>query len=199
MSFDEIQAIWDSQQTPNDLGGREQMVAAVVARERSFNRIATATDVAMSGTLLFVAAMFFRDPLLQGHDLVLILPGIVSLIAAGLIWFWRISRKRRQSEFDDSLPGLLNKSIDSINDRVTQMSRFLWWFACPNLLGLGIALVIVDESKRFLIYGVFLPAFLICIGLAQWQIRREIRLKLQPEIDRLMSLLAQVADESASE
>ena len=197
MSFDEIQAIWDSQPTPESLDDKDQMAAAIVARERSFNRLVTLTDVVMASTLLFMAVMFFRDPILQGHDLVLILPGVASLFAAGFLWYWRICRKRRQLQFDDSLLGLLNKSIDSINDRVSQMSRFLWWFAGPNMLGLLIALVIVDDSKRFLIYGVFLPAFLVCIGFAHWQIRREASLKLLPEVRRLESLRAQVLEESA--
>ncbi len=78
----------------------------------------------------------------------------------------RINRRRRHANFDDSLLRIFNKSIDGINDRVAQISEFLWWFACPNTLGLCIAMFIVDESKRHLLYGVFGPAFSVCMDFA---------------------------------
>lgn len=195
MSFNEIQSIWNSQQPLDGPLDRDGLLLAVVEKARSFNRIVTATDVLMITTLLFVAAMFFRDPLLQGHDLILILPGIACLTGAGAVWKWRINRQRRQTDFDDSLVGMINKSIDNVQDRISHMRSFLWWFACPNVLGLGIALFIIDESKRYLLYSIFIPAFAVCIGLAYWQIQREIRLKLQPEKTRLEALRAQVAND----
>ncbi len=192
MSFDDIQSIWDSQPLPEGPIDKDGLLQTVVDRDRAFSRISTITDMLMTGTLLFVAAMFLRDPLIQGHDRVLILPGLTCLCAAGFIWKWRIDRQRRQIGFDDSLIGWIDKSIDGLDDRITQMRNFLWWFACPHAFGLGIALVIVDESKRYLLYTVFVPAFLICIGLTYWQIRREIRLKLRPAKERLESLRARL-------
>ncbi|MEQ9410133.1 MAG: hypothetical protein RIK87_20530 [Fuerstiella sp.] len=195
MSFDDVQSIWDSQQTPDGPMDRDGVLLSIVEKDRSLSRISTITDIVGTGTLLFVAAMFLRDPVLQGHDPVLIIPGIACLGAAGFVWKWRIDRRRRQLSFDDSLMGLINKSVDGLDDRIAHMNRFLWWFACPNLLGLVIALFIVDESKRYLLYTIFIPAFCACIGLAYWQIQREIRLKLQPEKERLEDLRKQLARE----
>lgn len=193
MSFDEVQSIWNLQQTPDGPLDRDGVLLAVVDRDRKFNRIVTITDVLMIATLLFMAAMFLRDPLLQGHDLVLIIPAIACIVAAGFVLRWRRNRKRRAPQFDDSLLGLISKSVDAVQDRIALMRKFLWWFACPNALGLCIALFIIDESKRHLLYGVFIPAFVTCMGLTYWQIRREIQLKLLPEVSRLKTLRSQLA------
>ncbi len=194
MTFDDVQTIWNSQGTPDGALSNDDLFQVVTERDRSFRRIVNLTDILMTLTLLFVAMMFFRDPVLQGHDMVLIVPGVACLIAAGFVWSWRIHRQRRQIDFDDSLLGLINKSIDGINDRIAQMSNFMWWFACPNILGLAIALFIIDDSKRYLLYMIFIPAFFLCIGLAFWQIQREIRLKLEPEKKRLESLRSQFSN-----
>lgn len=192
MSFDEVQSIWNLQQMPDGPFDRDGVLLAVVDRDRKFNRIVTITDVVMMATLLFMAAMFLRDPLLQGHDLVLIVPAIACVVAACFVWSWRRNRKRRAPQFDDSLLGVISKSADAIEDRIALMRKFLWWFACPNALGLFIALFIIDESKRHLLYLIFIPAFVTCMGLTYWQIRREIRLKLLPEISRLEALRSQL-------
>jgi len=197
MSFDEIQSIWDSQQVPEGPIDRDGLLPDIVAKERSLHRISTVTDIVMTGTLLFVAAMFLRDPVLQGHDLILIVPGCVCLCAAGLVWKWRVNRQQRQLSFDDSLLGVVSKSIDAIDDRIRLMRNFLWWFACPNALGLIIALFIIDAQKLYLITMIFIPAFLFCMGLAWWQIQREIRLRLQPEKQRLENLRAHLSDSEA--
>jgi hypothetical protein len=193
MSFDEVQSIWNLQQTPDGPLDRDGLLLAVVERDRTFNRIVTITDVLIMATLLFSAAMFLRDPLLQGHDLVLIIPAIACVAAACFVWRWRHNRKRRAPQFDDSLIGLISKSTDAVEDRIALMRKFLWWFACPNAWGLFIALFIIDESKRHLLYGIFIPAFATCMGLTYWLIRREVRLNLLPQISRLEALRSQLA------
>ena len=192
MNFDEVRALWDSQHPNRDGSRDEQLAQDVIAKARSLDRWATVTEVLMVATLLFVAAMFFRDPLWQGHDLVLILPGIACVVAACFVWRWRYHRLRRQETFDGSLIGMIDKSLDAVADRIALMRHFLWWFALPNALGLCIALAIIDEAKRYLLYSIFIPAFAICIGLTYWQIRREIRLKLNPEKRALEGLRSQL-------
>lgn len=192
MNFNEIQSIWNSQPASEQTSQRESILLAVVEKEQSLRRITTITDGVMMATLLFVAAMFFRDPILQGHDRILILPGILCLGVAGLLCKWRIDRQRRQLGFDQSLLGLIDKSIDGLDDRISQMRNYVWWFSIPNALGLVIALFIIDPAKRYLLYLVFGPAFVICMGLTVWQINREIRLRLLPEKKRFQDLRAQL-------
>ncbi|MCS7468935.1 hypothetical protein NZK35_19965 [Stieleria sp. ICT_E10.1] len=113
MSFDEIQSIWDSQQPLDDSVDADALKSGIEARNRLFTRTVGATEVAMTLTLLFVAAMFMKDPLLQGHDRILLVPGIASLLAAMFVWTGRIARKKREMRFDASLLGIVEQSIDA--------------------------------------------------------------------------------------
>ena len=97
-------------------------------------------------------------------------------------------RRKREIRYDASLLGIVEQSIDAIDYQMRRLRSFLWWFAGPTSLGLIIGLFIVDDSKRFLFYTIFIPAFFVCMGLAYWQIRREIRTKLTPEKTRLEEL-----------
>lgn len=195
MNFEDVQSIWSSQSSPESLLDKERLLTSIVAKERSMKRISTATDITMISTLLFLAIMFLRDPVLQGHDLVLIIPALACIWAAALVWQWRVKRYRRQLHFDDSLLGVIDKSIDGIEDYISQLQKFLLWFALPCSIGLTVALFIIAPEKRWLLYTIFIPAFVICIGLAYWQIRREVRLKLEPERKRLEEILAMLNDE----
>lgn len=198
MSFDEIKSIWDSQDFLNDSQNDTELLSAVKTWDRSFRRMVGITDFLMISCLLFVAAMFFRDPLLQGHDRVLMIPGLACLLAAGLAIKWRYDRKTRQQVFDDSLLGLVNRSIDGINDRIARTKSFLLWFAVPNAIGLAIALWIVADSKRYLFYYFFVPGFVACIGLAYWQFQRENKRTLVPHRQRLEALRRKLVETEAT-
>ena len=199
MSFDDLQAIWNSQQLSDSSLDHDALLKTIKDRYYSFRRVANVTEIVMTLTLLFVAAMFLRDPLLQGHDRVLILPGIACLIAASFVWKRRMDRRKREINYDESLLGLIEKSIDGIDDRIARMGGFLWWFVFPNVVGLCIALFIVDDTKRYLLYSIFIPAFCACMVLAYWQIRREIRTTLLPERERLDELRTQLRTGGKSE
>lgn len=194
MSFDSVQEIWDSQTVDDDAIDRDALLKQLKQRDRSFSRIVTITDVVMIMTLAFVGFMFMKDPILQGHDLALIVPGILSLFAAGMVWTGRADRKKQQSLFQDNLLGLIEKSIHGIQNRIWWLRNFLWWFAAPLSLGLLIGLFIIDDSKRHLLYVIFIPAFVLCMGLTYWQIRREIRIVLSPEQVRLEALRSRLTD-----
>ncbi|XZE56459.1 hypothetical protein SH139x_002573 [Planctomycetaceae bacterium SH139] len=195
MKFEDIQAIWDSHPDPNGVLDQRELQEKLKQRDRSFHRIVSLIDYLMMITLLILALMFFRDPVLERHDLVLILPGLACLLAVGMLWSWRRNRKRRELAYDDDLRGLISKSIDGIDDRIAWWHRFTWWFFLPNILGLLIALFIVEDSKRYLFYAFFLPAFFLCMGFAYWHIRIEIRHKLLPEKNRLLALQNQLERE----
>jgi len=192
MNFDDIKSVWDSQELSDTKLDHDLLWKQVHERDRSFSRLVNVTEIVMILVLLFNTAMFMRDPLLQGHDRVLIVPGLACLVAAGFVLKRRKDRKCREVNYDNSLLGLIEKSIAAIESRCSLMRNFLWWFACPMCLGLAIGLFIVDESKRYLLYGVFIPAFFVCMGLAYWQIRREIRTTLLPEKQRLEELQAKL-------
>ncbi len=193
MTFDEIQAIWDSQQPVGGTVERKELSKWLEARFRWFNRIIGIIEVLMILTLFFVGAMFMRDPLMQGHDLVLVIPGIVSIAAAIFVWRGRIVRKKREINFDDSIKGIVEKSLHRIKYQIRRMQSFVWWFSVPCALGLAIGLFIISEEKRYLLWGIFIPAFVICMVLAYWQIRREVRYKLLPEQKRLEELLSDLS------
>lgn len=194
MSFDEIQSIWESQQPLDGSVDESALATLIKAKNRSFARIVSVSEIAMTLTLLFVAAMFMKDPLLQGHDRILIVAGIASLVAAIFVWTGRIARKKREVSYDDSLLGIVERSIAGIDYQMRRMQSFLWWFAAPNSIGLLIGLFIVDDSKRYLFYTVFIPAFVICMGLTYWQIQRDIRTNLLPEKMRLVDLRSNLID-----
>lgn len=195
MSFDDIQSIWDSQQPLDGAIDKDALTTLITTKNRVFTRIVGVTELVMTGTLLFVAVMFMRDPLLHGHDRILIVPGIASVLAALFVWTGRVARKKREIRYDDSLLGIVDQSIDAIEYQIVRMQGFVWWFAGPTSLGLVIGLCIVDASKRYLFYTVFIPSFILCIGLAYWQIRREIRFKLRPEKARLEDLRNRLVNE----
>ncbi|OYP36731.1 hypothetical protein [Rhodopirellula sp. MGV] len=188
MTFDEAQSLWQSQPNDNPAVNKDALMRSVKAKYAAFDRVANVTEVAMFCTLLFVAAMFMRDPIIQGHDRILILAGIAAVVSATSVWTWRRARKRREVSFDNSLLGIIEKSIDGIDDYAARMTSFVFWFGGPLCLGLLLALWVADESKRPMLYTIFIPATLICLGLSYWQVRREIRLKLIPQRTQLVEL-----------
>ena len=189
MSFDEIQSIWnahpDGGAAPVD---EATLTKRIRARHRFFSRYAGLTEIALVVVLLFVTAMFLRDPLLQGHDRLLIVPGAVSLLTAVFVGTGRIARKKRELRYDSSLTGIVDQSIAAIDYQIARMRSFVWLVAAPMALGLAIGLVLVDDSKRHLFWLIFIPGFVLCMGLAAWQIRRELRRTLLPERERLRAL-----------
>ncbi|TWT85629.1 hypothetical protein Pla123a_04360 [Posidoniimonas polymericola] len=194
MSFDDVQAIWDSQQPAGDRLDRDALTQCIKADSRSLMRIVGATEMVMTLTLLFMAAMFMRDPLLQGHDRVLLVAAFACLAAAAYVWTGRVARKKREVRYDASLLGMVERSIAAIDYQIARMRGFLWCFGAPTSLGLLIGLLIVDDSKRYLFYWVFIPAYCLCMGLTWLQIGREIRTKTQPERRRLAQLRDQLIE-----
>ncbi len=195
MSFDEIQSIWESQESLDGAIDKDALTQRIKARNRLFLRIVGITEVVMTLTLLFLAAMFMKDPLLEGHDRILILAGLAALLAALFVWTGRIARKNREVKYDESLLGIVEHSLDGVDYQIKRMRSFLWWFAGPASLGLVIGLFIVDASKLYLFYTIFIPGFVVCMGLTYWQIRREIRTNLAPERARLQELHRKLLDD----
>jgi len=194
MNFDELQTIWDSQEKLESQIDQDVLHQWIKVRNSSFTRIVGITEIVMTLTLLFVTGMFFKDPLLQGHDRILMVAGFASLMAAAFVWTGRIARKKRQVNYSDSLVGVVERSIDAIDYQTWRMRSFIWWFAGPMSIGLLIGLFIVDEPKRYLFYTIFIPAFTLCMGLTHWQIRRDIRMNLLPEKSRLTQLRDRLID-----
>ena len=188
MTFDEIQSIWNSQQPMDETIDKDELQKWMRAKNQSFARWVGISELAMIAVLLFLTFMFARDPLLEGHDRILLLASIGSLLAAGYIFSQRIARKRREVDYQENLLGIVTKSLDVVNYQITRLRNFVWWFAAPASLGLGIGLFIIDDSRRYLLTFVFIPAFAICMGLAYWQIRKEILRDLSPEKERLEKL-----------
>ena len=189
MNDDPIQAIWDSQQPVAISNDRQELTQWIDTRARHLDRTIGLVEIMMTATLVFVAVMFMKDPVLQRHDLILIVPGIFSLAAAAFVWSGRIARKKREINFDTSLKGIAEKSLHGINYQIRRMQSFVWWFAAPCTIGLIIGLFIVDADKRYLLWGVFIPAFIACMAATIWQIRKEIQRKLLPEKQKLEELL----------
>lgn len=197
MNLDEIQSIWDSESNFQPSIDANQWRSWIEQRNQKLRWMIGVVEIVMILTLLFVAAMFFRDPIIDGHDYVLIAPGILALAAAAFVWSGRIARRKRDVQYSDSLLSIVQQSIDALDYQKWWMQSFVWWFAAPMFIGLLIGLAIVDDSKRYLFYWVFIPAFLICMALTIWQIRREIALKILPERNRLEQFRQQLAvDES---
>ena len=196
MTFDEIQMIWDSQGEIDSSIDRAELAKWIEVKNTSFNRIVSAVEIAMMLMLLFLAVMFLKDPVLQGHDRALIWGAAASFVATGFIWTGRIARQRRELNYEDSLLGMIQKSIDGITYQINRLRSFIWLFTFPGAVGLAIGLLIVDDSKRHLFYTVFIPSFIACMALAYWQVRREIRMQLAPEKQRLEELRKMLRSES---
>ncbi|MEM8668136.1 MAG: hypothetical protein AAGG48_11510 [Planctomycetota bacterium] len=197
MSFDEIQSIWKSQKPVESDGDSDGLADRITTMHRSHTRMIGLTEFVMTGVLLFLGFMFMKDPILQGHDRVLLVAGFASLAAAGWVWTGRIARKKRLLRYENTLLGIVEQSIDGISYQIRRMRNFVWWFIAPTTLGLLIGLVIVDDSKRYLFYTFFIPAYVVCMVMTYWQIRREIALKLTPEKERLIELRHQLMEEQA--
>ena len=200
MDLEDIQKAWDSQEENPALDFDETSLRSHVrTKVRTFGRLVGWTEIFTAGMLLFITAMFLRDPISEGHDLVLIVPAIASLVAACFVIAGRVLRKKREIAYDDSIKGIVEKSISRIDYQEKRLKSFLWWFAAPMMLGLLIGLVIVDASKRYLFFTVFIPLFVLSIGLCYWQIKKEIKNKLMPERDSLASLLKTLGESTTDD
>lgn len=188
MTFDEIQSIWNSQQSLEKSVDHTELQEWIRKRNQTFSRWIALGEIVSLGTLLFLAGMFAKDPILEGHDRILLLASIACLVACGFVIAGRFARKKRAVNYENSLLGIVSKSLDGVDYQISIMKNFVWFFAAPASLGLGIGWFIVDDSKRYLFNWVFIPAFAVCMALTYWQVQKEIKKNLLPEKTRLEDL-----------
>tara|TARA_R110002111_G_scaffold6312_1_gene27805 strand:+ start:179 stop:766 length:588 start_codon:yes stop_codon:yes gene_type:complete len=182
MKFEDMQVVWNSQtERPAFQFDESALIDSITQRHRSFVRLVGFFDWAMMLCLLFVGVMCLRDPLLQGHDLFLVLPAIGCLIGAMFVWKGRKARLGRAGQYEDSLLGLVEKSIAQIDAHVSRLRTMHWWCILPLTFTLLVGFSLVDDDRRHLFYFVFAPLFAICIGLSYWGMQREVRCDLLPK------------------
>ena len=166
MNLEELQVIWDSQEERTmyalDL---DALHANIKRKGRGIERSVNAMELGMILIAGFVAVQLAWEPLVKGtkyYELfgAALMVGVVVYILAG-----RLRRRRRDTGFEPSVRGDLDRALHQVNYHIRRIRTFQWWFMLPGLLILVVSLLLGESSKPgwlwVLLFLGFVPAYLL--------------------------------------
>jgi hypothetical protein len=209
MDFEEMKVIWDSQNDEPLYAINEKALHAQIQRKcRRFNRailwrdvrevfggIVCASWIALEGGLLFIRGQglalwpkYGDMPLANG---LLLAAAVVFLMPAIAMVVGRRRQATRESQFEASLCGDLNRAISQVSYQIRLLGSVVWWGLIPWFLAIAMSLYAISLLRSdsrlevLLIIGLVVPTVL---GFVSWLNRREIKNDLLPRLQNLESL-----------
>ncbi|MCO5183861.1 MAG: SoxR reducing system RseC family protein [Anaerolineae bacterium] len=135
MEFEEMQAIWDSQNEEKLYAINEAALHEQIRRKgRSVERKVDILEGIMMGVNLLVAIVLTVDAVIDGEPLrfYLIPAAYFAYFIVGLVW--RMRRSRAQVQFEPTMVGDLDKAIWQIDYLIRQTRAMLIWYLIPLLV-----------------------------------------------------------------
>jgi hypothetical protein len=195
MKFEELQAIWKCQNGQSkSLLDTERVLDSVRNRSQKMGRENSIFELALMGALVGVGLLALKEPLLDGEDKIQIVNSSLCLGAAAYIWFGRLQRQRAEVQFDDSLSGVIDKSIAQLNYKAAQMRSYVWFCIVPLSISLLIGYSQAEPSKHIWFYAFFIPLFIIMMASSYFRMRYELKKYALPHLAELEALKAKLVD-----
>jgi hypothetical protein len=219
MDFEEMKVIWDSQNNEPLYAVDEKALHAQIQRRcRQFNRkilwrdirevfggIVVALWIALEGGLLFIRGQglallpkYGDMPLANG---LLLAAAVGYLIPAMSMLVGRRRQATRESRFDASLCGELNRAISQVSYQIRLLRSVLWWGLVPAFVATAFSLYAVSLLRSdtrlevLLIIGLVVPT---AFGFVFWLNRATIRNNLWPRLRNLESLRDKLVESERS-
>lgn len=195
MKFEELQSLWDCQNNEsNSRLDANSVLASVRSRSQKMGRELCLFEWILISMLFFVGLMAMKDPVLQGHDMHQIATGLLCLGSAAFICRGRLRRRRAEIQFDDSLLGVIEKSIAQLNYKASQMRGYLWFCIVPLSVGVVVGYLQSDPSKRIWFYALIFPLFVFMMSLSYFGMRWEVKRFSLPQLAELEALKAKLLE-----
>lgn len=194
MNLDDIQVIWDSQNDRTMYQFDEQAVVSTVQRRGSaITSYVSCFEIAMFWIMLAMAVMLLMEPVVDRKEYYQIPHAVMSVAVAIYIGNRRRLRKKMESQYDDSLLGMLDRSIYQLGYQIELTRAFPWWFLLPMFLGALISFPFVYDSKPIWVW----PMVGFGLLIAYVPVRRQIQNNLEPnkvELESLRTKLSQAKE-----
>ncbi|QDV24175.1 hypothetical protein [Aureliella helgolandensis] len=195
MKFEDLQAIWKCQNSQsNSPLDTDRVLDSVRKRSQKVGRENSIFELALMGALIGVGLLALKEPLLVGENKYQIVTSSLCLGAAAYIWFGRLQRQRAEVQFDDSLSGVIDKSIAQLNYKFAQMRSYIWFCVVPLGVSLLIGFFQAEPSKHIWFYAFFIPLFIIMMTSSYFRMRYELKKYALPHLAELEALKAKLLD-----
>lgn len=185
MDFEELKVIWDTQ-TAEPLYAIDQaaLQKRVIRKSQSVKFYVDIFEWSGMLALSGVAIASITEPLFEGHDWHQLITGTIFLTLAGFIGLKRSQRRKSETRFDQSLLGLLEKSISQLENHIRRLASMAYWGGIPYLLTIAVSFYFQHAGKPVWLWiaAMLWPFF------AYWEVRREIRKGLLPQLRDFQSL-----------
>lgn len=185
MELEDIKVIWDSQNEEKLYALNESALYKQIRREgKSICRWLQHFEMLMIGVNVLVAVILAAVEFLNGDDLYgYLLPG-VYLAYAVLATIWRQTRRQKDSLFEQTMMGELNKTIWQANYLIERSRGLIWWYLLPLI-------ILIAGQMLYKGQPLFTLAFILVMGgasilAARWEIKK----KYLPQKQFLESLRA---------
>lgn len=195
MKFEELQSLWDSQDRDSQSTLDPNVVlASVRKRSEKLGLETNRFELILSCMLVMVGLLDLKDPIFEGNDLHQIVPSILCLAAAAAIWWGRWRRTTVEVSFDDSLLGVVEKSIAQQQYKVTQMRRYIWYCIVPLSLSVVLSYVYAEPERRVWFNFLFVPLFVLMMAFSYFVMRWEVNRCSLPQLAELEKLRANLLE-----
>ncbi len=195
MKFEELQSLWDCQ----DKGQEKPVDAEVVldsVRHRS-QKMGIETSLfewILIGTLIFVGLTAMRKALMHDQDIYRVATGLLCMGSAAYIWRGRWQRRRDEIQFDDSMLGVIEKTIAQLNYKASQMRMYIWFCMVPLSANLVVGYLRVEPAKHIWYHALFIPLFVFMMGLSFFVMRWEVQKMCLPQLAELEAQRAKLLE-----
>ena len=186
MEFEEMQAIWDSQngQLTYSLNA-EALHRRIKRKGMRVQRDMNLNDWGMILICLGVAGERSLDPLLHQQDYHNFFAVAVMLGVAAWIFLLRKQRLRKRTQFAPTLLGDLDRALSEAEQHLQMGRTFQWWFLLPSMAIIVFELIMNDnETPLGQQLAVVIPAFILSMVV----VRIGLRCKQIPVKRHLQSL-----------
>jgi hypothetical protein len=190
MDFEELKVIWDTQsKQPLYAIDQAALRNRVIRKSRSVKLCLEFFEWSGMLALSGVAIASITEPLFEGHDWHQLFTGTLLLIGAAFIGLNRMQRRKSEMRFDQSLLGILEKSIARLEGHIRRLGSMFYWIGIPYLITIAVSFYFQHSGKP----AWFWVAAMLWPFLAYWGVRREIRKGFLPRLRDFKSLRDKLA------
>ncbi len=191
MNFDDLKLVWDAQkEEPVFALDQEAVLKTVERQNHSISRYVEHFEIMMILAAFAVAVILPLDAWREGDGAHQYLIGAICLAAGIYAWLARRNRRRFEVKFDQSISGVVEKSLTQIEYHERSLKNYLWLFHLPIALAAGIGLTVYSNTRIPWIWG---SVIVICL-LSYWGTRRDIKRNLLPRKKSLRALQSKLGE-----
>ncbi len=185
MNYEELKLVWDSQnEEPVFALDRQALLETVERQTGSIARYVKSFEISMILVAFAVAIILPIDAWREGDGSHQYFIGAICLAAGLYAWTGRQNRRRREIAFDESIRGVIEKSLAQIEYHEKRQVIYLWLFHLPIALAAGIGLTLYSNTRIPWVWGCVI---LVCL-VSYWGTQRDIKRNLRPQKRNLKAL-----------